>query len=310
MRLNNLLLIAYSISILGGAPIPPEQSISAHIVSTLSIPAGQTSMHMPTAVALDSKQNVFVADGANDRIVRFDAGGGPPTIIKPDLKQPAGLFVDADDQLWIADSGNHRVVKLDGLGNIKDLITLPAGKDRPAKPTDLLLLPDGSRMYVVDNDNHRLLVRDQKTKEWKTIGEPGTSVGQFQYPFMIARGNDNDIVVTEAIGARGQILSKDDRWVGQISEFGIELGQLYRPKGIAVDRDGRVFISDSTLQVVQVFSAQGVFAGILTDDQHQPLRFKHPMGLRFDSAGRLFVVELNADRAAVVELTAKRGGAP
>jgi hypothetical protein len=33
------------------------------------------------------------------------------------------------------------------------------------------------------------------------------------------------------------------------------------------------------------------------------LRFNHPMGMRFDTAGALYVVELGANRAAVVTLT-------
>lgn len=310
MRLSCLLVIGFAIAMLGGTPIPPDQSIPARIISTLAMPATQPSMHMPTAVALDSKQNIYVADGANNRIVRFDAGNRLPTIIKPEMKQPTGIFVDASDKLWVADSGNHRVLRLGADGLVKETIELPPDRERPAKPTDLLLLPDLSRLYIVDNDNHRLLVRDQKSKAWMILGKTGTSLGEFQYPFMIACGQDNDLFITEAIGARAQILSKSDRWVGQLSQFGIELGQLYRPKGIAVDSEGRVFISDSTLRVIQVFRKEGGFIGVLTDAQHQPLRFDHPMGLRFDKSGRLYVVELKADRVAVVELIGKGGGGP
>ena len=310
MRPNRWLLIGLALAMLGATPIPPAQSIPARVVGTLSMPAGQTPMHMPTAVALDSRGHIFVADGANDRIVRFSNAGEPPVILRPDLKQPTGLFVDSKDRLWIADSGHHRVLRVDGDGRVEDALELPADHDRPAKPTDLLLLPDDSRLYVVDNDNHRLLIRDQRTSQWTIVGSAGASLGQFQYPFMIARGLEDDILITEAIGARAQILSRNDRWVSPISEFGIELGQLYRPKGVAVDSSGRVFISDSSLRVEQVFSPQGAFIGILTGEDHHPLRFEHPMGLRFDAAGRLYVVELKADRVAVVELSGNRGGAP
>jgi len=41
---------------------------------------------------------------------------------------------------------------------------------------------------------------------------------------------------------------------------------------------------------------------VLTDGEGRPLRFAHPMGLSFAPGGRLYVVELRADRVAVVEV--------
>jgi sugar lactone lactonase YvrE len=123
---------------------------------------------------------------------------------------------------------------------------------------------------------------------------------------MIASDSQQYVYITEAIGARVQAISPANRWAGGISSFGVELGQLYRPKGIAIDGKGRLFVSDSTLQVVQAFDSSGAIEGVLTDEQHRPLRFEHPMGMCFDSAGKLYVVELKANRVAVVSLIEAR----
>lgn len=56
--------------------------------------------------------------------------------------------------------------------------------------------------------------------------------------------------------------------------------------------------------MIQVFDDAGKLLGVLTDDAGQPLRFDHPMGMRFDAAGTLYVVELGANRVAVVALQA------
>lgn len=53
-----------------------------------------------------------------------------------------------------------------------------------------------------------------------------------------------------------------------------------------------------------MFDDAGKLLGVLTDDAGQPLRFDHPMGMRFDAAGTLYVVELGANRVAVVALQA------
>jgi sugar lactone lactonase YvrE len=118
---------------------------------------------------------------------------------------------------------------------------------------------------------------------------------------MICMGAEDYVYVTEVLGARVQRISPSDRWAGQVSRWGVELGQLYRPKGIAADDDGRLYVSDSTLGVVQVFSSRGITEGALTDEVGNALRFQHPMGMCLDSTGRLYVVELGADRVAIVQ---------
>ncbi len=297
-------------AVLAAAPIPPDKTIIAKVETHIEMPAGQPPMHMPNAVAVDSHGSVFVSDGANNRIVRFGPRGEFNKSIEGGFNQPDGIFIDRSDKLWIADAGNHRIVCTDSDGKFLEKIDLPANKDKPAKPTDVLLTPDGSRMYVVDNDNHRILIRDAKAGTWTVMGSVGNALGQFQYPFMIAIGEENYVYVTEAVGGRVQMLSPTDRWAGQMSRWGVELGQVYRPKGIATNAKGQVFVSDSTLRVVQVFSTRGVLDGILTDDLRQPLHFEHPMGMCFDASGKLYIVELKANRVAVLSLQTKAGGAP
>ena len=305
-----ILAVVLILPLVAAAPIPPEKCIPAAISRTLSISEPQQPMMMPTDVAVHSRGQVFVADGANDRIVRFDAAGQVLPAIQANFSRPTGIFVDADDRLWIADTGHHRVLKLSPAGTIDLALDLPPAGSLAAEPTDLLLTRDAARLYVVDKDNHRVLARDQKSGGWKTLGSSGRALGQFQYPFMIALGAEDHIYVTEAIGARVQAISPAGRWAGQISRFGVELGELYRPKGIAADHRGRLFVSDSTLGVIQVFDSRGVVDGVLADAQHNPLRFQHPMGMAFDSEGKLYVVELKANRVAVLSLAQAAGGPP
>ena len=51
-----------------------------------------------------------------------------------------------------------------------------------------------------------------------------------------------------------------------------------------------------------VFDARGRVVGCLTGADGRPMRFEHPMGMAFDRAGRLYVVELAANRVAIVTL--------
>lgn len=291
--------------------IPPQKQIAARVSKTIATPERQTALEMPTDVAVDKAGRVFVADGVHDRVVVFDADGtyqrSITSIAGRPLDRPVGLTVDAKDRLWIAEAGGARVTVIDATGRQVDEIRIEPGAlgttaEAPCEPTDVAVSRDGTRAVIVDNQHHRLLVRDNEKKTLKSRGGYGRSAGKFRWPFMAAITSDGMTLITEAIGARVQRLLPDGKWTSPISKFGVELGRLYRPKGIAVDMADRVFVSDSTLGVVQVFSTDNHSLGVLTDASGTPLSFAHPMGMAFDPNGRLLVVELKANRVAVVTL--------
>jgi sugar lactone lactonase YvrE len=287
-------------------PIPAEDRIVARITKTFAAPDGDP-MHMPTDLAIDRGGNIIVADGANDRLAQFKSEGSFVRYLTTGgneaLARPVGVAFDANDNLWIADTGNHRVLVVSSGGQLLSRIDLPKGDEgKPAGPTSVAVTHDGSRAYIVDNANHRLFIRDNHTGGLSVMGKSGRALGQFEFPFMVCLGFENYIFITEAVGARVQQISPQDRWAGTIGHMGVTLGDLYRPKGLATDAQGRLFVGDSSMKVIQAFTPRGVATGVLTDEAGQPLQFAHPMGMRFDSKGDLYVVELRANRVAVVSI--------
>jgi DNA-binding beta-propeller fold protein YncE len=294
----------------GVAPLPETYRVPATVSKTLAVE--NPALHMPTDVAVDSLGNVYIADGARDRLVILSVDGKRRVATTQPagqaIKRPVGLAVDAKDRLWVADTASHRLLVLDGVAErLIEKIDLPAVDDaHAAAPTGVAVTADLKRTYVADNANHRLLIRENESGQISTLGQSGTAVGQFQYPFKVACGFAGDVYVSEAIGARLQVLTKEDRWAGPIGSWGVEIGQFYRPKGIAVDDKGRIFVSDSTLEVIQVFDGRGRVIGCLSDPDGRPLRFAHPMGMAFDRKGQLYVVELAANRVGVVTLSGRK----
>lgn len=296
--------------------IPPPQRMPSQVTATLAAPPGN-EMDMPTDVAVDAAGRVYVADGVKSRVVVLNADGTFAGAIEAAgdvrLVRPIGVTVDSQGRLWIADRGLHRVLAVAAPGEgwparttlLMDL-TLPSvrreGGLEPAGPTDVAVTADGSQVFIVDGAHHRLIAYDAQTRAMQVIGGLGRGLGEFEFPFQISTGPGGYLFVSEAIGGRVQRITPAGRPSGQIGRWGVEVGQLYRPKGVATSEAGFVYVSDSSLGVVQVFRTDGSLVGVLTDTQGTPLSFQHPMGMALDAQGRLLVVELAANRVAVVTI--------
>lgn len=145
----------------------------------------------PTGLALDSGNNLWVADRLNHRVVRFNHA----TAVAPDrtadlvvgqtslngfnfgsganqFQEPIGVALDAAGHLWVADSGNHRVQRFDNAGSLPaanatasnvlgQRSTSDAADVTPAHygiafPEAVAAGPDGS-IFVADSGYHRVL---------------------------------------------------------------------------------------------------------------------------------------------------------
>ena len=103
-------------------------------------PATQAAISLPRDVALDAEGNLYIADGANNRIrkvspdgtittvagtgrAEFSGGGGHAR--RASLSMPYSIALDPAGNLFIVDTGNYRVRRIDASTGI---ITTVAGK--------------------------------------------------------------------------------------------------------------------------------------------------------------------------------------
>lgn len=292
------------------SPTSARIILTAGEIDEFRAPREQTAMMLPTAVTVDSAGAVYVADGANDRIVVFNTLGQLIAVVRQvggeRLSRPVGIRTDSADRLWIADTGHGRLLVRGTDGRLDRLMAVPPTEGRSlSDPTDMLPLADDGGVWVVDNDGHRLVRLDREGRQVVAIGGQGDTLGRFHYPFMIARNQGRDLLITDVINGRVCILNSQGQPVGTIGTYGVDLGQLYRPKGIACDPQDRIWISDNLLGVIQVFSSNGRFIDVLRDSDGRPMRFDTPAGLAFDRQGRLYVVEVQPGRVRRLQITEK-----
>jgi len=265
---------------------------------------------MPSDAAVGPDGRLYVLDGVNHRVVVYDSEGqfkfqfGSMGSDPGQLLSPLGIATTTDGKVYVADSGNHRFQVFAADGTFLSAVPLPSpASGAPSDPTDLVVDTARSRLYVVDNDNHRLGVYNLSDNSFGQFwGGPGQGRRQFRFPFLIDISSEGYVFVVEPINTRVQVLNPDGKFVGFVGAWGVKPGQLFRPKGVVVFED-RVFVTDSYLGRVQVFDMRGNFFGVLSNADGTPVQLTTPTGITVDGRRRrLYVVELKADRVCWMEL--------
>jgi sugar lactone lactonase YvrE len=161
-------------------------------------PATSATLDSPQGLALDTANNLYIADTHNHRIRRIDAATGIITTIagttpgfsgdnalatSAQLNLPTALALDTANNLYLADTGNHRIRKI----SVAGLITTIAGTGAQGfsgdnalatnaaidSPTGLAL--DAARnLYLADTHNHRIRCIAAATGIITTIAGTGT----------------------------------------------------------------------------------------------------------------------------------------
>ena len=264
----------------------------------------------PTDVAVAQDGRIYIVDGVHHAVKAFSSNGqflyafGKKGTEEGAFASPLGIAIDSTGNIFVADSGNHRIQVFDRNGRFAAALKIPPGNLHLADPTDVALDESKQRCYVVDNDNHRVLVYNLRNFELVTsYGSPGTQRREFRYPFLLAVSAEGNIHVVDVLNTRLQVLSPEGYFVTVIGKWGVEKGEFFRPKGVAIDDRGRVYVSDSYMGVIQVFDATGEFHSVIGDPKSRALkRFQTPTGIFIDNDNRLYVVETFANKVSVYRL--------
>ena len=160
----------------------------------------------PTAVAVDSRGELYAGDTANQRVIRatmYDGGvtgagagtpladnAAPAVVGEPwtprgepgHLHRPGYATFAPDGKLWVADTGNDRVVVFErnAAGELVPVSPPPAlaGLD---DPMGLAVDGDGS-IFVADSANHRVRRYDAAFAHQADFGTHGAGANQLDTP--------------------------------------------------------------------------------------------------------------------------------
>ncbi|MEO8597802.1 MAG: IPT/TIG domain-containing protein [Candidatus Solibacter sp.] len=257
-------------------------------------------LNSPSAVVVDSKGIIYIADSAN-HCIRMVSGstittyagkcgtigaldGAATTVALFD--NPSGLTFDASGNLIVADTSNHLIRKIAGgtvtrVAGDNSLIAAYGGDNGPATSAQLnyptaVVLDSAGVMYIADTNNS--LIRRVDTKG----------------------------IITTFLGANATN------------------GRLDHPNGLYLDASGALYIGDSNHQSVSRYIAPtlSLFAGNQTADfggdggQAKLAQLNKPVGVAGDAAGTIYVADTNNSRIrkitadGIINTIAGRGAGP
>ncbi len=173
----------------------------------------------PTALALDSENNLYLADEVLQRVTIYNSDGDPRarwgTLGDGDgeFNGPSGIVFDADDNMLLVDHKNHRVQKFSKDGQFIDKWgKFGNGEGEFNLPWGIALDPDGN-VCVADWRNDRIQRFTPDGEFIAQYGSSGDGDGEFHRPSRVCTDADGNLYVADWGNQRVQVLDENGNFL-------------------------------------------------------------------------------------------------
>ena len=281
----------------------------------------------PLGIALDSNNNLFVADTKNHKIRKITPSGVVSTFVgsgvvgsadgvgaDTSFNYPSGLAIDKSDNLFIADSANHKIRKITPSGVVSTIAGSGVSGDRDSVgkkasfnfPFDIAVDSSGN-LFVADSSNH-------KVRKITPIGVVSTVAGSgtlgdidavgvdanFNFPSALTIDSNDNIFVADLDNHKIRKITP----TGVVSTFvdGSIDASFNLPYGITIDSNNNLFVTDleshnirkiTPSKVISTVAGSGVAGS--ADGVGIEASFNAPTALVADNSGNIFVADSSSN---------------
>lgn len=239
----------------------------------------------PAGIAIDSSDNIYIADTYNHSIRKVTAAGVVTTFAGSAVSgagvtdatgsaarfnTPNGVAVDSSGNVYVADTFNHTIRKITSGGVVTTLAGLAGtagttdatgASARFNFPSGIAIDPGGAYLYVSDTSNSTI----------RKIAISGATV-------------------TTLAGLAGTAGHVDG--TGAAAKFDM-------PTGLTVDSSANVYVADKNNQVIRMVDSAGVvttFAGVYANNGSvegpvATAKFNYPKGIVINASNEIFIAD-------------------
>ncbi len=273
---------------------------------------GNDQFYYPLDVVVDNAGNIYVADGINHRVQKFDSSlsyqltfgttGIPYATDSGHFNSPYGLALDNSGNIYLAEEDGGRLIKLgsDGVAQweIGEAGVWASDDDHFSRPRGVAV--DGvGNVYVADHNNHRVQIFDSAGNYVATLGsgQGGNGDYEFQNPSGVAIGPDGKLFIADTWNHRIQVYDSSRTYLATLGEtdvIGTDNAHFNAPHGIYVDSSGNIYVPDSYNRRVQVFDSSYNYqftvgtTGVEGDDFDH---FSETRDVAVDNQGNIYVAD-------------------
>ncbi len=290
-------------------PKPPVTLADGRIVIGGSGESGNApgEFRQPEGLFVDSEGNLWVADGRNNRVQKFDAQGnflariGSAGAAPGGIDEPWSVAVDAGGFVYMTDTWHHRIQKFTpDLALVKTWGEPGTSADDPLilfGPRDIAVDTDAT-LWVTDTGNNRLLHFTPDGEPLGMISGPGPGA-TFNEPVSLTMTANGELLVADAWS--GRLLrfgpGPERVYIGEIRVGWTSRDVLHKPY-VAVLTDGRILVSYPETGRLVLLTADGKQAG-----SWQPLQASIPVGVVAMPDGGFAFSDVGLDNVQIVPAT-------
>ena len=208
----------------------------------------------PSRTGINSKNEIYVLDGSQRRIVRLTPEGRfkdylePVGLPQPVSYVPRSFHIDMNDNIYILDIFSERVLILDPDGQYRRSIKFPKNYGFFSDVTvdfrgDVLLVDSvNAVVFTAGKGSPRFAQLTESLKEY------------VRFPASLASDNRGRIYLLDHNGGSIIVLGQDGSFLERQLGFGWKEGLLNEPSQLCMDNEGEMFIADTNNDRVQIFA--------------------------------------------------------
>jgi len=259
----------------------------------------------PTEVAVDSDQNIYVADTNNHRIMVFDSSGdyvsqfGEPGEGAGQIQFPSGIAVDEKKNVYVLSRTQNAMIIYDNKHAVRWEVSVEAPLSLTIKKDQLYLATD--RGILIGNTEGQLL---------SSFGSRGETSGSVDHPTGIVVDDKQRVFVADSLNYRVQAFNDDGqslwttgkkpRVTGEIRDQSRDYGL---PAGLTMADDENLYMVDAQVGKIFVINNEGGAVASFGDWGHDDGQFYYPAGIAYMGDNKFAIADKFNDRVQVIRYT-------